>query len=362
VVKIIKKNSKNKSKNKKTTITIRDVARMAGVSATTVSHALSGERYVKEETIQKILKIIKDNKYKPNIIARSLSKKTTRTLGVILPDINNYIYTKILKGVEEETAKDDYILIISSTYFNDDAEVNQIERLNALFADGLLFIGGTKDIKHIKKANVRNLPVILVYRWTEDSRYPKVLINNKKAIIGAVNFLSSLGHQKIGYIGWLDDEFIISIDKYAGYLEGLKNNKIKPNNKNIFLKKGKMQDGHKEAHNMINDYLKTNKKIDISALICKNDYIALGALEAFQLNNIVIPKDLSILSFGNLDVSEHSNPKLSTISLPLEQMGKTAAKMLIDSINQKEVKKEIILLDTIILQRETTQNLVPIVR
>ena len=353
----MKKEFKAKSKNKNSPPTIKDIARIAGVSVTTVSHALSGERYVKEETKQKILKIIKDEKYKPNIIARSLSKKTTKTLGVILPDINNYIYTKILKGVEEETVKDDYILIINSTYFDDNVEINQIERLNALFVDGLLFIGGTKDIKHIIKANIRDLSVVLVYRLTENSKYPKILVNNKKAMMEAVNFLADLGHEKIGYIGWLDDNNKTSIEKYNGYLEGLTNNKIKPNNKNILLKKEIMQDSHKESYEMITEYLKFSHNIDMTALICESDYIALGALEAFQANNLLIPRDLSILGFGNLDISEHSNPKLSTTSIPYEQMGNTAAKILINGINKKKVGKETILFEASILQRETTRKI-----
>ncbi len=141
------KDSKNKSKNKNSPVTIKDIARMAGVSTTTVSHALSGERYVKEETRQKILKIIKDNNYKPNIIARSLSKKTTRILGVILPDINNYIYTKILKGIEEETVREDYILIISSTYFDDNVETNQIEQMGNTAAKILIESITNKKVK-----------------------------------------------------------------------------------------------------------------------------------------------------------------------------------------------------------------------
>jgi LacI family transcriptional regulator len=327
------------------------------VSVTTVSHALSGERYVKEETKQKILKIIKDNKYRPNVIARSLSKKTTKTLGVILPDINNYIYTKILKGVEEETVKEDYILIISSTFFDENTETNQIERLNTLFVDGLIFIGGLRGTKHISKANVRDIPIIMVYRPIEESRYPKILINNKKAIAEAVNFLKGFGHSKIGYCGWLDDANITSVEKYEGYLEGLKINKIDPQPKNIFLKKGKMEDSHKESYDMITNYLKSNDKIDMTAIICKSDYMAVGALEAFQQYNIAIPKDLSILGFGNLDISEHSNPKLGTISVPYEQMGNAAARMLIDSIDKKKIKKETLFFDTSIIQRETIQKI-----
>jgi LacI family transcriptional regulator len=353
----MKKEFKAKLKNKNSPPTIKDVARIAEVSVTTVSHALSGERYVKEETKQKILKIIKDTKYRPNVIARSLSKKTTKTLGVILPDINNYIYTKILKGVEEETVKDDYILIISSTYFDDNVEINQIERLNALFVDGLLFIGGTKDIKHIIKANIRDLSVVLVYRLAEYSKYPKILVNNKKAMTEAVNFLADLGHEKIGYIGWLDDNNKTSIEKYDGYLKGLTNNKIKPNNKNILLKKEIMQDSHKESYKMITEYLKFSHNIDMTALICESDYIALGALEAFQANNLLIPRDLSILGFGNLDISEHSNPKLSTISIPYEQMGNAAARILIDSINKKKIKKETLFFDTDIIKRETIHKI-----
>jgi LacI family transcriptional regulator len=353
----MEKEPKNTSKKKGSPPTIKDIARIAKVSVTTVSHALSGERYVKEETKQKILKIIKDNKYRPNIIARSLSKKATKTLGIILPDINNYIFTRILKGVEEETVKEDYILVISSTFFDKNTEVNQIERLNAFFIDGLIFIGGSKDIKHITKANVRDVPIVIVHRPTEESRYPKILVNNKKAMIEAVNFLKGLGHSKIGYCGWLDNGNITSVEKYEGYLEGLKINKINLQPKNVFLKKGIMEDSHKESYDMVINYLKSNSKIDMTAIICKSDYIALGSLEAFQQYNIAIPQDLSILGFGNLDISEHSNPKLSTISIPYEQMGNVAARMLIDRIGKKKIKKETLFFDTDLKQRETTNKI-----
>lgn len=349
-------NKKNKPKDKKAPITIRDVAKLAGVSPTTISHALSGERYVKEETRQKILKIIKDNKYKPNIIARSLSKKTSKTIGVILPDINDAVYTKILKGIEDITTKDDYVLIINSTYFDNDIEVNQIERLNSLFVDGFLLIGGTKDIRHIIKANIRDLPIVLVNRWVKDAKYPKVLVDNRKAITEAVNYLVSLGHKKLGYLGWIDDSSINSVDKYEGFLEGLEKNKIKKDEKKIFLKKGVMKDGYREAYDMVNDYLGSGKKIDMSAVICKNDYIALGAMEAFKKNNIDIPDDLSIMGFGNFSLSEHSTPKLSTIDIPLEQMGNSAAEILLGSINKKKIRNETVLFDTVILQRESTRE------
>lgn len=348
---------KKNFKNKKSPVTIKDIAELAGVSVTTVSHALSGERYVKEETKQRILKIINENKYRPNVIARSLTKKASKTIGVILPDLNNPIYTKILKGAESETVKDDYILVISSTYYNAATEADQIDRLNTLFADGFLFIGGSKDTGHLEKANIRNLPAVLVFRWAAEDKYPKVLIDNRKAISQVVDYLAGLGHKNIGYIGWIDENTVDSDNKYSGYLDGLNKNNLILNEKNVFLKKDIMTNEYDESYNILNNYLKSGKKLYMSVLICKNDNIALGSLEAFKVNNLKVPQEISIIGFGNTDHSQYSSPRLSTVSVPLEQMGSAGARLLLNAISGKKIKKETIYFDTSILNRETLISL-----
>ncbi|MCE5329508.1 LacI family transcriptional regulator [bacterium] len=345
-----------KPKNNKTTVTIKDIARLAEVSVTTVSHALSGERYVKELTRQKILKIIEETKYRPNIIARSLSKKVTKILGIIVPDINNPVFTQILAGIEHETAKDDYVLVLSSTYYDNAVETDQIDRLNTLYADGLIFIGGAKETKHIEKENLRNIPAVLIRRPVIDGKFHQVSIDFKKAMINAVDYLSNLGHSSIGYLGWMDEKSLISQDKYYGYLEGLAKNNLKTDKKNIILKKGKMDNPYNESLEMIKDYLKNNK-IEMSAIICKNDFIALGAIDAFKTQNLKIPENISILGFGNIKQSMNSIPALSTVNEPLEEMGNSGATMLLGLINGKKFKKEPVFFDTSIVERETVKRL-----
>jgi DNA-binding LacI/PurR family transcriptional regulator len=337
---------------KSNSINIKDIARLAGVSITTVSHTISGKRYVKESTKKKIFKIIKKYHYEPNIIARSLIKKESNLVGVITTELNNEFYSEIIEGVESTLSPLGYILIINSSHYDPKKELDVFRKLNSLLIDGLILIGGSAEMTYIEKLNNRKIPVVLINRKCQESIFPSVMVNYKKSITEVVNHLSSKGHKKIGYIGWKENREKASKEKFEGYLEGLKVNNLNKNDKNIFLKNNIMFDGFKEANNTVREEFKNSK--DISAIVCQTDQIALGTIKALKELNYKVPQDICVAGFGDLSIGRYSDPALTTISVPKKDMGIIGANTFLKIHTEKTQSKECVLLDSPLIIRNST--------
>jgi LacI family transcriptional regulator len=345
--------------NKKANIDIKEVARLAGVSKTTVSHTLSGNRYVKEETKRKIFDIVKEYNYEPNIVARSLNKKESNLVGVITTELNNDFNSEIIEGVEEVLNSKGYILVINASNYNLEKEESIIKKLNSLYVDGLILVGGPPSLKHISSSNFRTIPIVSINRADKKNVFSNISIDYKAAMIKAVDYLCQLGHKNIGYVGWQKKDEIIPSVKFEGYLEGLKRNNLKRNNEIIFLYKDYMKDSFNEVNESIRAYLESgdhNKNPGFSSLVCQTDQIALGALSALKVF-YEIPKEISVVGFGNTDFSRFSEPALTTISIPRRGMGISGAKVFLNEFKNLDKEKEAIVLDTELIIRNSTGNL-----
>jgi LacI family transcriptional regulator len=346
--------------DKKINVNIKDIAKFAGVSVTTVSHALSGKRHVKPETKNKIFEIIKENNYEPNIIARSLSTKESKLIGIITTEINNEGYSGVIEGIEEILGPLGYILVINSSGYNPGKDTAIFKKMNSLFIDCLILIGGPIELDDIISYNTRNIPLILVNRTSSNSSHSQIVLNYKDSIINAVNYLHDLGHEDIGYIGWVKKNEFIPEEKFRGYLEGLKINNLNDDANKIFLKKGFIDNGFNFGYNFIKSLIKkikTTERLTFTALVCQTDQIALGVLKALKESSLNVPLDISLIGFGGIDLSEFSDPSLTTMSIPNKNMGITAAKTFLEIINgdDKELNKEIIV-DTNLLVRSSTKS------
>jgi DNA-binding LacI/PurR family transcriptional regulator len=345
---------------KKINVNIKDIARFAGVSVTTVSHALSGNRHVKPETKNKIFEIIKENNYEPNIIARSLSTKESKLIGIITTEINNECYSGIIEGIEEILGPLGYILVINSSGYNSEKDAAIFKKINSLFIDCLMLIGGPAELEGIVNVNTRNIPLILINRTNNNNNHPQIVLNYKYSIISAVNYLYSLGHKKIGYIGWIKKSEFVPEEKFKGYLEGLKNNGLNYDENSIFLEKNFIDNGFDYGYNYIKSLIKKIESIEnltFTALICQTDQIALGVLKALKEYCVNVPADISIVGFGGISSSEFSDPSLTTLSIPNKDMGRIAAKTFLEIIKKddKEMAREIIV-DTKLLIRASTKS------
>lgn len=343
-------------KDKKDNISIKDIARLAGVSITTVSHALSGKRYVKEATKEKIFKIIKKYDYEPNIIARSLIKKESNLVGIITTELNNELYSEIINGIENTLGPLGYILVINSSNYNADKEINIFKKLNSLMIDGLLLIGGSTNLEYLDKFNTRSIPVILINRSSKNDNFTSIVIDYKKSVKSIVDHLAETGHKNIGYIGWQKDKEFIPVLKFQGFLEGLKKNRLKRDDGSIFLKDDIMYDGFRESYDLINEYFIKNKDNNPDALVCQTDQVAVGAIKALKELGFMIPGDISIAGFGDVNIGRFSDPPITTISIPKNEMGKTGAQNFLKVHENKIKESKKIVLNSSLIIRDSTQK------
>jgi LacI family transcriptional regulator len=346
---------KNKRGSKK--ITILDIAKRLGISPATVSNALTGERYVKKETIEKVKKLAGDLDYRPNIIARALRSKKRSIIGLITSNIRNPFYAEVISGVEDILSKRDYILVINSTSFNKDTEVKSVKQFGNLLVDGFIFVGGLSDFTHIDQLLPIDTPVVLINRKIIRSKYTEITIDYKKAMTKMVDYLSDKGHKAIGYVGWKNNYAIIPMEKYSGYVDGLKKNSL-PENKNIIFTKDTIPIREfREYREYVGEIYPVVLKEKVTALIAQTDSIALGLMDGFRELKIKIPDDLSISGCGNINQSRTFYPPLTTIHIPKIRMGRFAAEVLLDLISKGRSKKQTIYLKSTIIKRASIADI-----
>lgn len=338
-------------------ITIVDIARKLGISPATVSNALSGERYVKKETIEKVKKMAEELDYQPSMIARALRGKKRNIIGLLTSNINNPFYSEIISGVEDVMSKNDYILVLNSTRFDRETEAKVLKQLMNLLIDGLIFLGGSSDFSCIDNIVPKSVPMVFINRRTVRSRYTHIAVDYKKAVSKTVGFLVKNGHRKIGYAGWRNDSAIIPDEKFSGYLEGLKQNEIEKDNKSIFLNDDIPIREFREYREYTKQIYPVIKDEDITALIAQSDPIALGLLEGFRNAGLKVPEDISLAGIGNIEQSRTSFPPLTTVHIPKIRMGRFGAEVLLDLVKKGENKKQAIYLKTTLIKRDSVKDI-----
>ena len=338
-----------KSKYKITSI--KDVARKAGVSISTVSNALNNSRYVKKETKEKILEITKNLNYTPNIIARGLKTRSTSTVAVIVPDISNQFFAQVIRGVEEIARLRKYNVLLTCTYYDVLEEKKSIEILRQQFVDGFLFISGYDSFAHIKELNDDKVPVVVADRELKEKKIPSVLIENFGAMRDTVNYLHRLGHKRIGYISYTYDNQTTVEKRFKGYCRGLKDNKLVFDPDIVVISEALRLNELQGSREAIKKIL--NCKDIPSVIINASDFIAVGVIRALKELKIKIPEEISVVGFDNILMSLYTDPLLTTIKQPKKQMGDTAMNLLLDIIKHKRVKEKNIILPTDLIIRNS---------
>ncbi|MBT2681003.1 LacI family DNA-binding transcriptional regulator [Bacillus sp. ISL-35] len=311
---------------------IREIARLAGVSVSTVSRVLNNHPYVSTEKRDAVLETMKKLDYSPNINAVHLSRGRTNMVGVVLPTINHPYFSELLEGIAEEAMHHNIQLVIFQTGYHEEKEFEALEQLRGQLIDGVIF--ASRAIPFGTLMNYKGAGPIVLCEDSDQDEFPSISIKHVDAFNLGLDYLITKGHQKIAIC--------------LGRLEGTNSRK----RKNAYVKKMKMigEDVRSEwilgqclmiedGKEVIDQYLKM--EVRPSAFIVGNDQVAAGMMTAAHKLGLDIPGDLGIISFDNHPVSEILD--ITTISIPTKQLGTTALKALIKRSAEKEFANKITL-------------------
>jgi LacI family transcriptional regulator len=345
--------------NKNRNISIKDIAKSAGVAISTVSNVINNKDLVTEKTRKKVLKTIDKLGYKPNLLAQSLRTHRTKTVGVVVYDISNPFVAQIVRGMEEVAKKRGYIMVLGCTFNDMIEEERQINVLLNQFIDGLLIVSGGDNAAIYKKLARKKVPMVFVDRELESIGEACVIIDNIDAAKSAVDYLVSLGHKEIGYISYPTKSQTIVRNRYNGYCKGLEDNGIAYNEDFVIID-GAYLDQELEGKdmditfNLMQAYIA--KKRLPTAFITISDIIAYGLLKALRVNNIKVPEEVSVIGFDNIIFDNYVCPPLTTVKQPKKLMGITGMNLLLDIVEGKDIEKKKIILPTKIIVRESTAS------
>lgn len=332
-------------------VTIKDIAKIAGVSTATISKVLNKkDKDISEPTRQKILNIAKEYNYIPNTMARSLVTQKTKTIGLIIPDITNPFFPEIARGAEDKASEVGYNIIFCNTDDNLEKEEKYINMLMEKMVDGIIFTQSAKRKEELKNLKLRSLPIISIDR---DMKYEeikgKVLVDNFKGAYDGVKHLLERGSRKIIFItGALNTN--TSIERLEGYKKALESFEI-PFDENYVLEGKYRSEWGFEAVQMLFE-----KNVEFDAVFCGNDLIALSVMKALKDAGKSIPKDVKVLGFDDIYMAKLAEPELSTVRQPNYKMGYKAVELLIDIIENpsKKDREEKIILETELIIRKST--------
>lgn len=325
-------------------VTIKDIAAISGVSTTTVSQILNnkGKRF-SEETRKKVMKAVAETDYSPDYFAKNMVQKQSKTVGMIVPDVTDLFFSKVIEGVEAYFNKKDYMILLCNSRHSGEQEKQYIKQLQNRSVSGII-LASPNSIELVK--DLREGPYILIDRGLNERDEGNLLVQEYEGAYAGVQHLIDQGHKKIGMLTNKSGYYEMQ-ERYQAYKECLSNN-------NIEFKSEWISDGPVTIDGGYHAAKKLLSRAHITALFCGNDQMAVGAYRAAYEKNIRIPQDLSVIGFDDLEISSYLNPPLSTISQPTFNIGYEAAKYLLQAIEQPEEAIPNIVFETKFITRGST--------
>jgi len=322
-------------------VTIKDVAKAAQISVTTVSRALNGYDDVNQETRERIQKVAKELGYVANRSAQNLVKQKNNTLAIILSGLerdggkDNIVY-RLLSGMYQYAEQVNYEVVLFTTSSAHQKEKTYVQFCKEHNIGGAVLNGIRLDDPYLHELVKSDLPCVLIDVDTQGDNVSSVTIDNEQAAYDAVMYLLEANHRKIAMMNGRK-EAAVSIERFKGYKRALSERGIPYDEALVFC----ADYLERMAYDLALEFLP--KHPEVTALFCASDMMAFGVMKAAKALNIHIPKQLSIIGFDNIPLSEHSMPALSTVDQDFYQMGQEAAKQLLKMIHHEAGNKKIIL-------------------
>lgn len=320
-------------------MTIKDIAKECGVSISTVSRVLNGRPDVREEVRQRVLDCMQQHNYIPNNTARDLVKTSSDTVGLVVRGVSNPFYTNIIKTIQQEIDRAGYTLVMHQLHSGED-EIKYgaiMEREKKL--RGLIFLGGRSDYTESEIA-LLNVPFVCCsytnnYGNLSENQYSSVSIEDEETAFRAVESLYRMGHRRIAALLSEKDDRSVSELRYSGYLRALRTYGVEPDDDLVACAGSfDMPDAYRAVR-----MLQQGK--EFTALFCISDSMAIAAMRALKDCGRSVPEDCSVIGIDGLEMAEYTDPRLTTLSQPMEMMGQESVRTLVSLIEGRSAHKQI---------------------
>lgn len=317
------------------TITIDDVAKLAGVSRATAGRVVGNYGSVSEKTREKVMEAVHQLDYQPNLIARGLRSHTTKTIALIVGSIKNNYSNALVYAVEKEAQKKGYNVIICNTHESEEKELQHLKNLNSRKVDGVILMSsykaGREVSRELKELYTGKLPIVFVDREVQGVKRDIIQSDNFQASYGATEYLVKMGHRKIGVIATAN--FPTVQERIYGYKEALKANGIVIDD-NLIAE----VNGLDERESQIMTEKLLNAHPDVTALYVLNNSLSIGVLMELKKRKIDIPSDISLLVWDDEEFNEFLD--ITTVVQPIEEIGKHATRRVLELIDQTDTVPE----------------------
>jgi len=314
--------------------TIKDIAKRAGVSIATVSRALNDDEKVTEDTKKLVLSIAKELKYKPNLLARSFVTKKSNIIGLIMPDIFGEFFMELIRGVDEVCFGKGYYTMVTSSHSKRSTVEAIIDYMGKGIVGGIILM--TPSINDEIKKTLKNnhLPIMIINGKSELEQYDSISVDNYKGAYDLVNYLiNEKKYKRIAHISGPKDNND-SINREKGYIKALNDNGIEINKSWIVPGDFTTLSGVEGCEKL----LKLKNPPDV--IFAANDMTAIGCYQAARRLGKKIPDDIGVAGFDDIFVSEYISPRMTTVHVPIFDLGKKAADILIQKINSEKQKNQ----------------------
>jgi LacI family transcriptional regulator len=328
-------------------VTIIEVAAEAGVSFGTVSRVINNDVHVAPDTRERVQETMRRLNFVANRQARSLAGGKTHTIGMLVPDLGTGYIGEIIRGIDAELGVSGYDLMLYTTHRAAAKEASYVANLVQDMVDGLVLVLPRNPVDYIATLEKRKFPFVLIDHQGTGEDCPAVGATNWQGAYNATDYLIRLGHQRIGFItGWLD--LGAALDRLDGYKTALRTHHLPVEDNLIYEGTFAQLDGYTGAL----------KFLDLAspptAIFASNDVMAMAAMDAVRERGFRAPEDISIIGFDDIPQASLVRPALTTIRQPLEQMGRVATQMLMEILQNPDMRPKRIELPTEIIIRDST--------
>ena len=319
------------------TLNIIDIAKLAGVSKSTVSRYLNNG-YVGAESREKIKKVIDETGFMPQSYAKSLRTGKTNLIGVIVPKISTETAPRVVQGITEVLSENNYDVLIANTNLSVEKEFEYLNIFKNNQVDGVIFMGTKITPRHKEIMNKLDVPIVVVAQYMDN--YPCVYHDDFNAAKYMTEYLIGKGHKNIGFIGVYEEDRSVGLERENGYIAALKENNIEMDIENLKVGDFSYESGYKLANELI------NKKNTPTAIFAVTDNLAIAAIDCLKDNGLNVPEDVAVVSIGDTRISQVVSPKLTTIHYHYKTSGRKSAEIMIELLKSgiktsKTIKKDI---------------------